>query len=141
MKDVSRWLGHTNTRHIRQTRTKDRGIASPERHTFFQISEHHATDRALHLKHPPIGAKRFVKPTEARRVLPPMGRIIAFPVILVAPGLLPDHLIGDGKQPSLPASCNDLVLTEGKRSHVSQGSHWNISIAGPMRLCSVFNHE
>src|SRR5690606_6868966 len=116
-------------------------IASPRSRPVPHPLELNTPDNALHLGHPPVGAKAVMQPAKARRVVTLIYCIPRFAMILVRPHTLPQlTIIGRDHAPFTPSG-HDLVLAEGPGSNMTDRADRAPLVPGTMGLGTVLDHK
>ena len=96
-------------------------------------------ENRLHRRHAHVGSKALVQPTEARLLLPRLDGGSRFSVILEAPCGIPQPVVVNGQEPSLPARRDDLVLTERKDGDIAERTDRTALVFGTVSLGTVLN--
>src|SRR5690606_12015026 len=98
-------------------------------------------DNALHLGHPPVGAKAVMQPAKARRMVTLIHCIPGFAMILVRPHTLPQIAVIGGDHAALTAGSHDLVLAERPSTNMTNRANRAPLVTGTMGLGTVLDHK
>src|SRR5690606_26453957 len=117
------------------------GIARASSRPLPHPLELNTPDNALHLGHPPVGAKALMQPAKARRVVTLIYCIPGFAMILVRPHTLPQlTIIGRDHAPFTPSG-HDLVLAERPGPDMTDRADRAPLVTGTMGLGTVLDHK
>src|SRR5580698_4593436 len=98
------------------------------------MAQRHAPHGRLYFGQPPVGPKALMKPPESWRVPAAIYGIDALAMVFVSPCRFPERIVvGDNHSP-FPGGGHNLVLTEGERPDIADGTDRPAFIARTVRL-------
>src|SRR5208282_4108109 len=107
----------------------------PPRH----FGEGHTSECRLYLRHSPVGAKRFMEPTEALSVLTFVNGVIALAMVFVTPRAFPHLRVVRRQHSSFAGRRHNLVLAERESGNVSKRPYRPAFVHRTLGLGAVFN--